>query len=243
MITISLVTALLPHLSKLAHDKNLEELGRQVSRTTRLVLAMMLPTAGLLTITAPALAVLLFGNGVAGADAANAVGIIVSYFAFGLPAYSMIYVLNRAWFAMEDTRTPFWIAVGINLVMLLVSIPLFYAASINNKVAMFGIGYSIAYLIMAVAAWLHLNRRIRTLESTQTLLVGLKLFIGAAIATLFASVVTSLLPTPSSQLQTLGNVLCVWTLSIVVYLACSHLLRIAEVQQALRLAGSRLRRS
>ena len=243
VITISLVTALLPHLSKLAHDKNLEELGRQVSRTTRLVLAMMLPTAGLLTITAPALAVLLFGNGVAGADAANAVGIIVSYFAFGLPAYSMIYVLNRAWFAMEDTRTPFWIAVGINLVMLLVSIPLFYAASINNKVAMFGIGYSIAYLIMAVAAWLHLNRRIRTLESTQTLLVGLKLFIGAAIATLFASVVTSLLPTPSSQLQTLGNVLCVWTLSIVVYLACSHLLRIAEVQQALRLAGSRLRRS
>jgi putative peptidoglycan lipid II flippase len=132
VITISLVTALLPQLSRLSHENNLAELGRQISRSSRLVLALMIPIAGLLAITGPNIAVLLFGNGVAGADAANAVGVIVALFAFGLPAYSLIYILNRAWFAMEDTRTPFWIAVGINAVMLIVAVPLFGIAGINR---------------------------------------------------------------------------------------------------------------
>ncbi|MEY4347622.1 MAG: murein biosynthesis integral rane protein MurJ [Actinomycetota bacterium] len=243
VITISLVTALLPQLSRLSHEENFSELGKQVSRATRLVLSLLIPIAGLLAITGQNIAVLLFGNGVAGAEAANAVGVIVALFAFGLPAYSVIYVLNRAWFAMEDTRTPFWIAVGVNVIMLIAAVPLFMWASVNYKVAMFGIGYSIAYVVMAILAWWYLNRQITTLESSTTLLVTLKLFISAMLATMVCGFVQNFAPATPTQLQNLVIVLGLWLLGGVSFVAIANLLRIDEVSQGIRLISARLRRS
>ncbi|MEY4322471.1 MAG: putative peptidoglycan biosynthesis protein MviN [Actinomycetota bacterium] len=243
VITISLVTALLPQLSRLSHEKNFAELGRQVSRATRLVLALLIPIAGLLAITGPDIAVLLFGNGVAGAEAANSVGVIVALFAFGLPAYSVIYVLNRAWFAMEDTRTPFWIAVGVNLIMLAAAIPLFMMATTNYKVAMFGIGYSIAYVAMALYAWRHLNNQLRTLESSVTLFVTLKLFISAMLATMLCAFVHNFTPATPTQLQNLATVTALWIVGGVSFVAIANVLRIDEVSQGIRLISARVRRS
>ncbi len=243
VITISLVTALLPQLSRLSHEKNFSELGKQVSRATRLVLALLIPIAGLLAITGPSIAVLLFGNGVAGAEAANAVGVIVALFAFGLPAYSVIYVLNRAWFAMEDTRTPFWIAVGVNIIMLISAVPLFMLATANYKVAMFGIGYSVAYVAMAIFAWRYLNKQIKTLESAQTLFVTLKLFISAMLATILCAVLRNFLPTSQSQIQNLAFVIGLWIVGGASFVVVANLLRIDEVSQGIRLVSARLRRS
>ena len=243
VITISLITALLPQLSRLSHENNLVELGRQVSRSARLVLALMIPIAGLLAVTGPNIAVLFFGNGVAGADAANAVGVIVSLFAFGLPAYSLIYILNRAWFAMEDTRTPFWIAVGINIVMLIVAVPLFGVAALNQKVAMFGIGYSVAYVAMAVFAWWHLNRQLGTLETQTTLQVTMKLFISAAVGTITTSVALSLVPTNLSQLANFATIAGLWIFGLGMFVAIASLLRIDEVATGIRLISARIRRS
>lgn len=243
VITISLVTALLPQLSRLSHENNLVELGRQVSRSARLVLALMIPIAGLLAVTGPNIAVLFFGNGVAGADAANAVGVIVACFAFGLPAYSLIYILNRAWFSMEDTRTPFWIAVGINIVMLIVAVPLFGVAALNQKVAMFGIGYSVAYVAMSAFAWWHLNRQLGTLETQKTLQVTMKLFISAAVGTITTSVALSLIPASLSPIANFATIAGLWIFGLSMFAVIANLLRIEEVATGIRLVTARIRRS
>ena len=41
-------------------------------------------------------------------------GLIVSVFMLGLLPFTLFYVLLRGYYALEDTRTPFWITVGLS---------------------------------------------------------------------------------------------------------------------------------
>lgn len=240
VITVSLVTALLPQLSRLAHERDFEEMGNQVSSAARMVLALIVPMSVLLAVTAPRMSELLFGNGVAGADAARLAGGVVSLFAIGLPAYSLIYVLFRAWYAMEDTRTPFWFAVLINLLNLGLAIPLFNAAAVADKIGQLAIAYSVAYIVAAIVAWLLLARNIPGLQTGRLVLSLLKLGLAAGAAggvTLFTLTPRLFDPGP---LGNLASVLATWLVGGVLFIGLAHLLNVDEVGRAIRLVRSRL---
>ena len=221
-------------------DLDFEEMGHQVGSAARMVLALIVPMSVLLAVTAPRISELLFGNGVAGADAARLTGGVVSLFAMGLPAYSLIYVLFRAWYAMENTRTPFWFAVLINVVNLGLAIPLFNAAAVADKIGQLAIAYSIAYILAAKIAWLLLSRQIPGLQTGATFVAVLKVAAAAAVAGL----VTFFLLTPSlfgaGPLGDLASVLATWLVGGVLFVGLAHLLRVDEVGRAIRLVRSRL---
>ena len=57
---------------------------------------------------------LLFRYGSLDLEAARLLGLTLSAFAIGLPAFSAYYVLMRAFYALEDTRTPTFNAMILN---------------------------------------------------------------------------------------------------------------------------------
>lgn len=256
VITVSIVTALLPTLSRIAHAGDIAQVARDITRTMRLVAGMIVPIAAIMLVAGPGIAVLLFGYGAATPAQASLMGAIVSVFVTGLLPFTLWYVLLRGFYALEDTRTPFWIAVAFNAVTLAVAIPLFYSVSGGAQVAMLALGYVAGFWIAFVCAWWLLARRLRrdgaaasdlaigaTLRSLMRMLGAATVAIAVMIAGqyLLTNYVTG--TTLTDRIPVLLSVLVSVALGGGVYLLLARLLRIEEVADVLSLVRHRLRRS
>ncbi|MFD3804358.1 murein biosynthesis integral membrane protein MurJ [Streptomyces sp. NPDC058619] len=117
IITVSLVTALMPRMSTAAADGDLRAVRRDVSHALRSSAALVVPAAALFAALAPWLTGSVFEYGRTGAaDIEVMAGILVA-FAPGLVAFSAQYVLSRGFYALSDTRTPFFlnlVVAGLN---------------------------------------------------------------------------------------------------------------------------------
>ncbi|MEO8330647.1 MAG: murein biosynthesis integral membrane protein MurJ, partial [Candidatus Nanopelagicales bacterium] len=105
VITVSVVTALLPQMSGWAAEGKLDVVRERLGWTLRTTGALVVPLAASLVVLGVPIAVLLFRHGDFDADAAHTLGLTLSAFALGLPAFSAYYVLLRGFYALEDTRT------------------------------------------------------------------------------------------------------------------------------------------
>ncbi|MEV7306266.1 murein biosynthesis integral membrane protein MurJ [Streptomyces microflavus] len=117
IITVSLVTVLMPRMSRAAADGDLAGVRRDVAYALRTSAAVVVPAATALLVLAPWVMGSVFGYGrTTGADITVMAGIMVA-FAPGLIAFSGQYVLPRGFYAMSDTRTPFLlnlVVAGVN---------------------------------------------------------------------------------------------------------------------------------
>ncbi|WP_239144182.1 murein biosynthesis integral membrane protein MurJ [Streptomyces sp. SID14515] len=124
IITVSLVTALMPRMSRAAADGDLAGVRRDVAYALRTSAAAVVPAATALLVLAPWVIGSVFGYGRAtDADVTVMAGMMAA-FAPGLLAFSGQYVLSRGFYAMSDTRTPFL----LNLVIAAVQAGLSVAA-------------------------------------------------------------------------------------------------------------------
>lgn len=153
VITVSIITALLPRLSRSAHAHEAHQFGRDLAESMRVVLALIVPCAALLVITGPALGQLLYGYGASTRDQGIAVGQICAMFALGLPAFSVFYVLLRSYYAREDTRTPFLVNLGFNVLHLGIGVLAFTMVADRFKVGSLAAAYSLAYTVTAALTW------------------------------------------------------------------------------------------
>ncbi|WP_141314375.1 murein biosynthesis integral membrane protein MurJ [Streptomyces spinoverrucosus] len=107
IVTVSLVTALMPRMSGAAADGDWAGLRRDVSYALRTSAAAVVPAAcALLALAQPVMA-LVFGHGRTDAGDSAAMAATLMAFAPGLISLSGQYVLSRTFYALCDTRTPF----------------------------------------------------------------------------------------------------------------------------------------
>ncbi len=195
VITISIVTALLPALSRLAHEGKLKEVGEDVAGAMRLVAALVVPIAAMLFVLGSDVSVLLFGYGAATTDQAAVMGDVVSIFMIGLVPFTLFYVLLRGFYAMEDTRTPFVVTVIFSVIMLALVLWLFafltdlgVTSAGGPQIAGIALGYVLAYWCGFVVLWWWLAHRLGSLQSGATMWVLLRLLIAGGVAVLVAGV-------------------------------------------------------
>jgi putative peptidoglycan lipid II flippase len=114
IVTISIVTALLPHLSKLAIEKNVTEVKKQLIRAIRMCGVVTVPSS---------VALLLFGSlmtevlyfGISLQDS-RYIGYVLSALSLGLVAFSINLILIRGFNAFEDTKTQVISILIINII-------------------------------------------------------------------------------------------------------------------------------
>ncbi|MEV7581291.1 murein biosynthesis integral membrane protein MurJ [Streptomyces erythrochromogenes] len=160
IITVSLVTALMPRMSSAATDGDLGAVRRDVSYALRSSAALVVPAAALMAALAPWVMGSVFGYGrTDAADIAVMAGMLTA-FAPGLVAFSAQYVLSRGFYALSDTRTPFF----LNLVIVTVNAGLSAAAYLllSPRWAVTGMAAasSAAFLAGAAATAYALSRRL-----------------------------------------------------------------------------------
>jgi putative peptidoglycan lipid II flippase len=238
VITVSIVTAMLPALSRLAHSGDLPRVGREIGSTMRLVSAFIIPIAAILMVTGSGLAVLLFGYGAAIPAQAAIMGQIVSVFMIALLPFTLFYVLLRGFYALEDTRTPFFISVAFSLVWLVLAVPLFrIVGSGGPQVASLALAYGVSYWVGMVVAWITLARRVGGVDSGRTIKALLRMSLAGAFALLLMVGTRALLvayvtgPGADDKGSVLLTVVTVSAVGSLAYLGASLILRISEVSE------------
>ncbi|MFE6939986.1 murein biosynthesis integral membrane protein MurJ [Streptomyces chartreusis] len=149
IITVSVVTALMPRMSAAAADGDTAAVRRDVSHALRVSASAVVPAACALFALAQPMMALAFGYGrTSAADTAAMAGILMA-FAPGLVALSGQYVLSRAFYALSDTRTPFL----LNLVIVTLNAGLSLAAAHLLPARWAVTGMAAAYSLALCAGW------------------------------------------------------------------------------------------
>ena len=253
VITISIVTALLPALSRLAHEGKLKEVGEDVAGAMRLVAALVVPIAAMLFVLGSDVSVLLFGYGAATTDQAAVMGDVVSIFMIGLLPFTLFYVLLRGFYAMEDTRTPFVVTVIFSVIMLALVLSLFafltdlgVTSAGGPQIAGIALGYVLAYWCGFVVLWWWLAHRLGSLQSGVTMWVLLRLLIAGGVAVLVAGVTRTatldLLISDglNTQLTSLVLIMAAVIVGGPTFFFAAWLLRVREVSAAVAMVKSRV---
>lgn len=143
VIGVAVGIVLLPELSRRAANGDEAGARHSVSRSMEFALALTLPaTVALLVIPGPLTSVL-FGRGAFGPDDVAATALAVAIYGAGLPAFVLTKIVQPLFFAREDTRTPYRLALwgmAVNAVVAVGLAPL--------------IGFLAAALATTAASWL-----------------------------------------------------------------------------------------
>ncbi|MER8234580.1 murein biosynthesis integral membrane protein MurJ [Streptomyces sp. NPDC094049] len=162
IITVSLVTALLPRMSGAAADGDLAGVRRDIGYALRTSGAAVVPAACALFALAVPLMTVVFRYGATSGDDIRAMSWILMAFAPGLVALSGQYVCTRAFYALRDTRTPFLLNLVIAGLNALLSLAAHLLLPTRWAVTGMAAGYSLAlWAGWAVTAYV-LRRRLRS---------------------------------------------------------------------------------
>ncbi|MER6759283.1 MULTISPECIES: murein biosynthesis integral membrane protein MurJ [Amycolatopsis] len=122
VIGVSLLTAIMPRLSRNAADGDVRKVVADLSYGSRISTVMLVPIAAVLTVVGGSIGVALFSGGANSAAEAGRLGEALAISSFGLLPYALVMLQLRVFYAMKDARTPTLIMV----VMTAVKIPLLY---------------------------------------------------------------------------------------------------------------------
>lgn len=244
VITLSVVTALMPRMSSHAIAGRMRAVADDLGGAMRLALVAIVPAAVALLVLAPRVSVVLFGYGQTGRDDAAAIGAVTQLFVLGLVPFTVFFVLVRGFYALEDTRTPALINVVLNLVNVGAAVLFFSLAPDEYKVHAIAAAYLPTYTVAAVLSWRVLSGRIGGLPAFRTVQTCVRLLVAAVPAGLL---MLGLATAASAWLGDgrLGSLVAVavgLTTGVVVYALVARRLRVAEIGELAGLVRGRLGR-
>jgi putative peptidoglycan lipid II flippase len=239
LITVSLATAILPSMSRMAAAHQPNAVSRELERAIRLTTTALVPVSLLyLTIGVP-IAMLAFRGATKGGDL---VGWTLVGFALGLIPYSVQYLMLRGFYAFEDTRSTFYLQVVIGVANALLAFlfigfvqpgPAWVAPAL-------ALANTLAYGIGLVASGWWLRRHIPTFDlagiGRHTAVVA-----GAALPAALAAygVVTLQKGWSTSLLADLAGITGAGLAAGLVYLMLTRLMGVSEINQVISLVRRR----
>ncbi|WP_455358444.1 murein biosynthesis integral membrane protein MurJ [Streptomyces sp. SYSU K21746] len=158
IITVSVMAALLPRISRAAHDNDPGAVRDDISQGLRNSAVAIVPVSFAFVALGLPMCTLLFGP--SGAEAARSMGFILMAFGLGLIPYSVQYVVLRGFYAYEDTRTPFYNTVIVAAVNAAVSALAYFVLPARWAVVGMAAAYGLAYAVGVGVAWRRLRNRL-----------------------------------------------------------------------------------
>jgi putative peptidoglycan lipid II flippase len=181
IITVSIITALLPRMSRAAQGGDRNAVRDSISYGLRVSAVAIVPCAFAFVAFGQQISALLFQHGATNATMARNLGYMLMAFGLGLIPFSAQYLMMRGFYAYEDTKTPFVITAWISAFnggLAYVSFELLHTT--KWAVAGMCVGYVIAYTIGMVMTGARLSRKLRGLDTGRIVRTHAKL--GAASA-------------------------------------------------------------
>jgi putative peptidoglycan lipid II flippase len=180
VLGVSLLTAIMPRLSRAAATGDLPGVVDNLSTGSRLSAVMLIPLCGLITVLGPEIGVALFS--IRSSQSGNAVelGLSLTTSAFGLVFYAITMLQLRVFYAMNDARTP----TVINAIMVVVKLVLFVGCAhfLDPHHRVYGLTFvnALGFLVAAVIGEVWLRNRIGALDTGRVVRTIIKSAVAAA---------------------------------------------------------------
>ena len=178
IFAVSIMTALLPSLSSRWAEGDVVRFRSQIAQGIRGTAFIVIPAAlGYIALAVPIVHVLL-QHGVMHAKSTDLLAAVLQYFSIGLFSFCVFQLELRAFYAMQDTRTPALVnlfAVGINTVADLIFVRFL-------KVEGLALGHATAYTFAAITSAIILRRRLGSLGGRMLVPALAKILVGGLAA-------------------------------------------------------------
>ena len=122
---IAVGTVMLPELSKHVKNNNSELITNLQNRALELCLFLSVPAAVALVLASDQIITSLFGYGSFDNVSVINTAIALTFFGFGVPAFSILKIFSNFFFARNDTKTPFYLSVVSVTLNIMISVSLF----------------------------------------------------------------------------------------------------------------------
>jgi putative peptidoglycan lipid II flippase len=159
VLGVSVAVALFPTFSRDAALGRISEIRRQLSTSLRVLIFLAAPLTAVMIVLAGPIAAAFFQYGLFSLDASERTARALVFFGIGLGGHIVVHVLTRAFYAMQDTRTPvLWaiVAVAINVALMVVLVGpmgvegLALALSISAVLEVFGLIWALRQRIGSI---------------------------------------------------------------------------------------------
>ena len=122
MIGVTVLTVVMPRLSRNAAANDTPAVLADLSLSTRLTMVTLIPIVAMMTVGGPAIGSALFAYGNFGAVDAGYLGMAITLSAFTLIPYALVLLQLRVFYAREQPWTPILLIVVITVVKIAASL-------------------------------------------------------------------------------------------------------------------------
>ncbi|GAC1365514.1 MAG: hypothetical protein NVSMB32_09110 [Actinomycetota bacterium] len=242
VVAVSVITALLPQMSRNAAQGRLAAVGDDLASGLKVTSVILVPAALAAMVLGPLIGTVVFGYHAFTASDGRLVGATLAAYAVSLVPFSAFQLQLRAFYAFHDTRTP--ALVNLALATLNVGADVFLLAVLPSRDRVIGLalGYSLSYVVGFAWFSVLLRTRLGTpprAHVTRTLVrLSVAGGLGAAVAYVVAHLVTAVAGkgTAGSLLGLLAGAAAGGP----VYLFAILHMRVPEVHQVRQLAMARV---
>jgi putative peptidoglycan lipid II flippase len=233
IFSVAVATVLFPALARFANAGEFDNLRATLANGMRQILFVLVPAAAAILVLSEPMIRLVYQRGEFGPAETTLVGTALFWFAFSLPTNGLYLLQTRTFFSVQRP----WRATTLALIDLVVSalaaLALYGPFGVGGVVAGTGIGTTVAVVAQAVI----LRRELGGLELGRLFSTTVRITVAAGALAAVSWVVWKLLDEALGrglldQIVSLGGGLAV---GAIVYLAVAKLLRIAELDQIMRL--------
>ncbi len=233
IFSVAVATVLFPALARFANAGELDNLRATLANGMRQILFVLVPAAAAILVLSEPMIRLVYQRGEFGPDETALVATALFWFAFSLPTNGLYLLQTRTFFSIQRPWRATTLAVIDLVVSALAALALYGPFGIGGVVAGTGIGTTAAVVAQAII----LRREFSGLELGRLLSAALRISIASAALAAASYLVWKGLDSAvgrslAGQIVSLGSGLAV---GAVVYLAVARALRIAELEQIMRL--------
>ncbi|NNN22718.1 MAG: murein biosynthesis integral membrane protein MurJ [Acidimicrobiales bacterium] len=194
LVSVSISSALTPELSALAAIDDMPGFAKRFSLGVRSINAIIIPASiGYLVLAVPIVGTVLF-HGSANLAGVQSTASTLSLMSLGLPGFCIFLLVNRAFFALHDAKTVFFLYVFENFVNVVAAFALISPMGARG----IGLSLTIAYSMAAVVGLIVLRRKVGHLGGRTLFSQGTKVLILSLIMGLGAAGASSVLPTTTA---------------------------------------------
>lgn len=194
VLGVSLLTAIMPRMSRSAAGGDTAGVVSDLSLGERLSAVMLVPISALLTVLGGAAGVALFSLGNSTPQDGQRLGETLAVSAFGLLPFAVVMLQLRVFYAMQDARTP----TVINVLMVAVKVPLLLLCPLvlpDDRVVL-GLAFvnALSFVAGAVVGEIWIRARLGRLDTVRVLDTVARTAAAGVLAAAAAAAVTWAVP-------------------------------------------------
>lgn len=241
LFAVSVITALLPGMSEHAVNNRWDDFRERLSTGVRATFLLILPAATGFFVLGKPVVRLFLEHGIATEESTTLVAGVLQFFVLGLVPFALFQLFLRAFYAMQDTKTPFLINCGAVALNTAVNIPMFAWLGVRGLAA----GHAIAYVFAVTVQARSLSRRIGGIDGRRIANSAARIAVAALVMGVLVWITYAGVTRIVDETNLLGQALVVAIpvgVGLVSYLGLAQALHVDELDYVRGLLGRRLRR-